>query len=103
MSAKRIPPTMTHEEMQARMLQNPVVQAEYERLNREEFAILDEILAARKAAGLTQAQIAERMGTKAPAVARLESSLASGKHSPSINTLRKYAAALGKRLEVHLV
>ncbi|AMP16342.1 helix-turn-helix family protein [Collimonas pratensis] len=94
---------MTHEEMQARMLQNPVVQAEYERLNREEFAILDEILAARKAAGLTQAQIAERMGTKAPAVARLESSLASGKHSPSINTLRKYAAALGKRLEVHLV
>jgi DNA-binding XRE family transcriptional regulator len=103
MTAKRIPPTMTHEEMQARMLKSRAVRAEYERLNREEFAILDEILAARKAAGLTQAQIAERMGTKAPAVARLESALASGKHSPSINTLRKYAAALGKRLEVHLV
>ncbi|RIZ70622.1 MAG: transcriptional regulator, partial [Methylococcales bacterium] len=27
----------------------------------------------------------------------------SGKHSPSIETLRKYAHALGKRLEVHLV
>jgi transcriptional regulator with XRE-family HTH domain len=43
------------------------------------------------------------MGTQAPAVARLENSLASGKHSPSIETLRKYAKALGKRLEVHLV
>lgn len=89
--------------MVATMLQNPEVRAEYERLNREEFAILDEILAARRAAGLTQEQIAERMGTQAPAIARLESSLASGKHSPSINTLRKYAAALGKRLEIHLV
>ncbi|NDH82493.1 MAG: transcriptional regulator, partial [Burkholderiaceae bacterium] len=35
--------------------------------------------------------------------ARLESALASGKHSPSLNTLRKYAAALGKRIELHLV
>lgn len=95
--------TMTHEQMIAGMLKNPVVSAEYERLNREEFAILDEILSARREAGLSQAQVAERMGTKAPAIARLESSLASGKHSPSLNTLRKYAAALGKRIEVHLV
>ena len=68
-----------------------------------EYAILDEMLSARRDAGLTQAQVAERMGTKAPAVTRLENSLASGKHSPSIETLRKYAKALGKRLEVHLV
>lgn len=61
------------------------------------------ITPARRKAGLTQAQIAERMGTKAPAVARLESALASGKHSPSLSTLRKYAAAPGKRIEVHLV
>jgi DNA-binding XRE family transcriptional regulator len=94
---------MTHEQMVAKMLKDPAVRAEHERLNREEFAILDEILAARREAGLTQAQIAERMGTKAPAIARLESALASGKHSPSLSTLRKYAAALGKRVEVHLV
>lgn len=93
----------THAELKAKALANPKVRAEYDRLNREEFAILDEILAARREAGLTQAQIAERMGTKAPAVARLESALASGKHSPSLNTLRKYAAALGKKIEVHLV
>lgn len=95
--------TMTHEQMVAKMLKKPAVRAEHDRLNREEFAILDEILAARREAGLTQAQIAELMGTKAPAIARLESSLATGKHSPSLNTLRKYAAALGKRVEVHLV
>lgn len=94
---------LTHAELKEKILQNPTVRTEYERLNREEFAILDEMLAARHTAGLSQAQVAERMGTKAPAVARLESALASGKHSPSIDTLRKYAAALGKRVEVHFV
>ena len=94
---------LTHAESKAKTLKNPAVSAEYERLNREEFAILDEMLAARRAAGLSQAQVTERMGTEAPAVARLESALASGKHSPSIDTLRKYASVLGKRVEVHLV
>lgn len=89
--------------MVTKMLKNSAVKAEVDKLNREEFAILDEILAARKEAGLSQAQIAKRMGTQAPAIARLESALATGKHSPSLNTLRKYAAALGKRVELHLV
>jgi hypothetical protein len=38
------------------------------------------------------------MGTQAPAVARLERSLATGKHSPSLATLKKYAQARGKKL-----
>jgi len=84
------------------LLSNPAVKAEYD-ANITTYAILDEILSARREAGLTQAQVAERMGTKASAVARLESALVSGKHSPSIETLRKYAAAVGKRLEVRLV
>ena len=103
MNTSRILPNMTHEEMVNKMLADPVVYAEFERLEREEFTILDEILSARREAGLTQAQVAERMGTKASAVARLESALVSGKHSPSLDTLRKYAAAVGKKLEVHLV
>ena len=45
-------------------LQNPRVRAEYDCLNREEFAILDEMLVARRAAGLSQAQVAEHMGKK---------------------------------------
>lgn len=94
---------LSHKQAVAKMLKNSAVKAEVERLNKEEFAILDEILQARKAAGLSQAEVARRMGTQAPAIARLESSLATGKHSPSLNTLRKYAAALGKKVELHLV
>ena len=75
---------LTHEEFKAKALQNPAVRAEYERLEVEEMPMLDAILKARREAGLTQAQVAERMGTKAPAVARLEASLVSGKHSPSL-------------------
>jgi len=94
---------LTHKQMVTKMLKKPSVKAKVEELNRTEFAILDEILAARKAAGLTQAQVAKKMGTQTPAVARLESSLATGKHSPSLNTLKKYAEAVGKKVQVHLV
>lgn len=92
----------TYKELRSRALADPEVRTEYERLNREEFALLDQMLAARHAAGLSQAQVAERMGTKAPAVTRLERALASGQHSPSIDTLRKYAAACGKRLVISI-
>jgi len=65
--------------------------------------LLRELLNARQKAGLSQAEIAKLMGTKAPAITRIESSLSSGKHSPSIATLKKYANALGCRLEIKLV
>ncbi len=88
----------THEQLVRTLMQRPGVCAEVERLEREEAALLDALLKARQEAGLTQAQLAERMGTQAPAVARLERSLATGKHSPSLATLRKYAQACGKKL-----
>ena len=84
----------------ARALARPKIKREYDRLG-EEFEFLDEILKARAAAGLSQADVAARIGTTQSAVARLES--ASGKHSPSIATLRRYASALGYRLQVRLV
>lgn len=66
----------------------------------DEFAALDVLLNARKAAGLTQAEVAERMGVKPSALARIEMSLVSRKHSPSLETLRKYAHACGKSLTI---
>lgn len=90
----------THDELKTKMLKNPAVRKEYERLEKEEFALLDLLLEARREAGLTQAEVAARMGTQAPAVARLERALASGKHSPSVTTIRRYLAACGKRLVV---
>jgi len=68
----------------------------------DEFAALDVLLQARKQAGLTQAEVAERMGVKASALARIEASLGSRKHSPSLATLRKYAAACGKKLSISI-
>lgn len=91
---------LTHDQLIKKMIQDPDVLAEHERIEKDEMPMLDAILKARAEAGLTQAQVAKLMGTKAPAVARLESSLITGKHSPSIATLQKYAKALGKTLEL---
>jgi len=88
----------THDQLVKKLLRRPGVRAEVERIERGESVLLDALLKARQDAGLTQAQVAERMGTQAPAVARLERSLATGKHSPSIATVRKYVKACGKKL-----
>ncbi|WP_082727864.1 helix-turn-helix domain-containing protein [Burkholderia mayonis] len=82
-----------------RLLSKGGVRAAYDALE-DEYAALRAILSARQEAGLTQAQVAERMGTTASAVSRLEASLSNEKHSPSFATLRKYAAACGKRLVI---
>jgi transcriptional regulator with XRE-family HTH domain len=93
---------MNHSELKKQAFKRPGVKAAYEEME-PEFSLLRELLRARQNAGLSQAEIAERMGTKAPAVTRLESSLSSGKHSPSIATLKKYAKALGCHLEIKLI
>lgn len=68
----------------------------------DEFGALDVLLRARKTAGLTQVQVATRMGINPASLARIESSLGSRKHSPSLETLRKYAQACGMRLTINL-
>ena len=83
-------------------MQDTEFKKEYDALAGE-FALFDALLKARQAAGLTQAEVAERMGTQTSAVARLEAGGGSQKHSPSIATLQKYAEAVGCRLEIHLV
>ena len=91
----------THDAFVKQLLRDPAVRAEYEAL-KPEFAFLDELLRARKRAGLTQAQVAARMGTKTPAIARLEGGGGARRHSPTVATLRKYAEAVGCRLEIRL-
>jgi DNA-binding XRE family transcriptional regulator len=65
-----------------------------------EYAIAGEMLAARARAGLTQQAVATRMGTSKSAVSRLESA---GKHAPSLASLKRYAAAVGCKIEIRLV
>jgi transcriptional regulator with XRE-family HTH domain len=93
---------MKHSELKEKALKKKNIKTIYEALE-PEFSLLRELLNARQKAGVSQAEIATLMGTKAPAITRLESSLSSGKHSPSIATLKKYANALGCHLEIKLI
>ncbi|MBI3676694.1 MAG: helix-turn-helix transcriptional regulator [Proteobacteria bacterium] len=85
------------EAFKRKMLKNPVVRAEYDRLE-EEFALAGELIAARSAAKLSQEEVARRMGTSQSAVARMES----GRSLPSTTSLVKYARAVGRRVEIKL-
>jgi len=62
----------------------------------EEFALMDALIQARLAAGLTQAQLAKRMKTTQSVIARLES----GQSQPSTRTLARLASATGTRLRI---
>jgi transcriptional regulator with XRE-family HTH domain len=91
---------LTHKQLRAKALANPAVKAEFESV-RPEYEVLDEFLKIRAAKGLTQSQIAEKIGTTQSVIARLESG--KSKHSPSIATLSRYAEALDYQLEIRLV
>ena len=81
---------------------DPAFKQAYDALETE-FAALATLLEARLAAGLTQAEVAQRMGVSQPVLARIESSLGSRKHTPSLNTLKRYAEACGKKLVISMV
>lgn len=80
-------------------LKDPMVRREYESLH-EEFQIAEEIIRARTKAHMTQAELAKKVGTKAPAISRLESP---GYGKASIAALKKIAHALDCELQVKLV
>lgn len=82
-------------DLKRRLLADPKVRAEYEALKLEE-RLAAELTRIRRAAGLTQAALAKRIGAKQAAIARIES----GRHLPGIKTLRGYAAATGRRLSI---
>ena len=93
---------LTHAKLKARALADPQVKAAYDSLG-PEYKLIAELLRARKKSGLTQAEVASRMGTTNTAVARLEAGGGSKRHSPSLTTLRRYAKAVGRQLHIRLV
>jgi ribosome-binding protein aMBF1 (putative translation factor) len=74
---------------------DPEFVREYDALE-EEFILARALIEARSKAGLTQAEVAQRMGTTQSVVARLEG----GRSRPSTSTLTKFAKATGTKLKV---
>lgn len=83
--------------LKAKLLKNPETQRDYDALA-EEFELAREMITARNRAGLTQADVAERMGTTQSAIARIES----GRRQPSMRTVQRYAQAIGCKAVVRL-
>lgn len=84
--------------LKERLLAVPEVRAEYERLG-PVYALVGAMVEARHAAGLTQEQLAVKMGTTQSVVARLENA----HHLPSLDLVTRYAAALGRQVKFDLV
>lgn len=82
----------------AEQLKDPEIKAEYDALE-PEFSIMQAIITARKMSGLTQKQLAERTGIAQADISKLES----GNANPSLRTLERLAAGMGKRVEVRFV
>lgn len=87
----------TLKSLKTALLADADTRAEYDKLA-DEFSMARELIAARSRAGLTQGEVAERMGTTQSVVARLES----GKRAPSMRSVQRYAQAVGARAVVHL-
>ena len=85
-------------DLKKRWMRDPEFRAAYNE-KAPDFEIAHALIAARKRAGLTQEQLAKRMETTQPAIARMES----GKHLPSSKTIRRYAEATASRVRLDLV
>ncbi|UGA43692.1 helix-turn-helix domain-containing protein [Bradyrhizobium quebecense] len=90
--------TIPFEKLKARLLANPRVRAEYDALA-PEFEIAAELLKARQRAGLSQSELAAKMGTSQSTIARLES----GQTLPSTKTLLRFAKATGSKFQIRLL
>lgn len=85
------------EDLHKKWMKKPGYRAEYRAMEKE-FAFALQMIKARARSGLTQAQVAKKMGTTQSVVARIES----GTHPPNIETLERYAAAIGAELRISL-
>jgi ribosome-binding protein aMBF1 (putative translation factor) len=83
--------------LKKRLMKNPKFRTEYEKADAE-FSIVEALIKARTVAKLSQAEVAKRIGTTQSAIARLEA----GNTEPTIPTLRRYAEATGKKLQIKL-
>ena len=81
----------------AEQMKNPAFAAEYNALETQ-YAFASQVIAARIAAGMSQAELAKKVGTSQANISKLEH----GTLNPSFDMARRVAAGLGKRLNVSM-
>jgi DNA-binding XRE family transcriptional regulator len=82
----------------AEWMKDPKFKAEYDRLG-PVYEVVGAMVEARHDAGLTQKEVAARMGTTQSAIARLETA----RQLPSMEFVTRYAAAIGRKVDIHFV
>ena len=85
------------DDIKSQWMKDPEYQREHATLA-DEFAMAETFIRARVRSGLTQEQVAERMGTTQSVVARMES----GRSKPSYRSLERFADAVGARVKLVL-
>jgi len=78
------------------LLKNEKFTKEYRKLE-PQYAVISQMINLRTKKGITQKELAEKIGTKQSAIARLES----GNFNPTFDFLQKTAKALGTKLVVN--
>ncbi|TET26268.1 MAG: XRE family transcriptional regulator [Dehalococcoidia bacterium] len=89
--------SVKHRDFKAQLLKDPKVRQEYEALE-PEFRLIRDVLLRRSELNLSQDQLAKLVGTRQPAISRLER----GDGNITISTLRRVADALDADLDISL-
>lgn len=85
------------EDLEKELLSDPETKKEFDKLA-PRYALISQLIAARTKKGMTQKELADKMGTKQSAIARLEA----GNVNPSLGFLEKIASVLGAKLHIQL-
>lgn len=89
--------TKKYRQLKNKLLKDKEIRQEYENLG-PEFSLINLIIKERIKKGMSQKELAGKMGTKQSAISRFES----GKYNPSLSFLQKIAEALDTKLKVSL-
>ncbi len=85
------------EDLERELLKNKEVKKEFDKLA-PRYAVISKLIDARIKKGITQKELAKRVGTKQSAIARLET----GNTNPSVDFLEKVISAMGYKLQIQI-
>ncbi|MEK7559197.1 MAG: helix-turn-helix transcriptional regulator [Patescibacteria group bacterium] len=84
-------------DLEKKLLSDPATKKEFDKLT-PRYAVISKLISARLKRGMTQKDVADKIGTRQSAIARFEA----GNINPTIDFLDKVALVLGTKLTIHL-